>query len=101
VASPAVTFAPTPPPTGAAPLPGLARRVPGAHLAPDLRDRPPARPAQPPPAWQPRDPADVQATFDSYTVAWRRAGTVGGSVAGAVADRNPDPAHHTAMEGYQ
>ena len=87
-----VAFTPTPPPTGASPVPGLSRRVPGAHLAADLRDRPPVRPAQPPRSWQPRDPADVQATFDSYSVAWR---------AGNVADQIPGPAHHTAMEGYQ
>jgi hypothetical protein len=92
VESHAVAFAPTPPPTGAPPVPGMARRVPGAHLSPDLRDRPPVRPAQPRAAWQPRDPADVQATFDSYSVAWR---------AGNVADQIPGPAHHTAMEGYQ
>jgi hypothetical protein len=105
VESHAVAFAPTPPPTGAPPVPGMARRVPGAHLSPDLRDRPPVRPAQPRAAWQPRDPADVQATFDSYSVAWRRAGNaVGnavGNAAGTVADRSPDRAHHTAMEGYQ
>jgi signal transduction histidine kinase len=74
---------------------GLARRVPGAHLAPEIRDRTPARtPAQPAGGpWQPRDPDNVQANFDSYTVAWRRAGNVAG--------RTSDSAEQSPMEGYQ
>jgi hypothetical protein len=88
VSSPS-SFVAAPPAVG---VPGLARRVPGAHLAPDLRDRRPVRAAQPTPVWQPRDPEGVQAAFDSYTVAWRRAGSA--------ADRRPDPAT-SAMEGYQ
>jgi hypothetical protein len=53
----------------------LTRRVPGAQLAPGLRDRPPAKQRQQPAdQWQSRDPNDVRANFDSYTAAWQRAG---------------------------
>jgi hypothetical protein len=52
---------------------GLTRRVPGAHLAPGLRDRQPTRAARD--AWHSRDPEDVRASFDSYRAAWNRAGS--------------------------
>jgi signal transduction histidine kinase len=91
--APPAMGAPAPPSPGGPAVPGLARRVPGAHLSPDLRDRPPVRSVQPASIWQPRDPDGVQAAFDSYTMAWRRAGSD--------ADSGPDPAPHSAMEGFQ
>jgi signal transduction histidine kinase len=54
---------------------GLTRRVPGAHLAPGLRDRDrrPARHAQAEADWRARDPDNERSAFDSYTAAWNRA----------------------------
>jgi signal transduction histidine kinase len=94
---PSPSAAPWPRPAPAATPPvGLARRVPGAHLTEQMRNRTPGRPgqpAQPGSAWQPRNPENVQASFDSYTMAWHRAGTGAGPT--------PAPVPHPAMEGYQ
>ena len=79
----------------AAPAGGLARRVPGAHLTEQMRNRTPLRGGQPGPTWQPRNPDNVQASFDSYTMAWRRAGTA------ADPAPPPHPPPQSAMEGHQ
>jgi hypothetical protein len=45
---------------------GLERRVPGMHLAPGLRDRPPAVPSRPEHRRPNRDAAASRAAFDGY-----------------------------------
>jgi signal transduction histidine kinase len=70
--------------------PSLARRVPGAHLAPGLRDPRPGAPARRD-AWsRTRDPAAERLAFDSYSTGWARAGRH--PVAG-----RPDPAGDTDL----
>jgi signal transduction histidine kinase len=55
--------------------PGLGRRVPGAHLAPELvRDPRPGAPARRAAGRRTRDPAAERDAFDSYSTGWARAG---------------------------
>jgi hypothetical protein len=53
--------------------PALVRRIPGTHLAPGLRDRRAAVPAQRT-GGSPRNPDEERATFDSFTTGWALAG---------------------------
>jgi signal transduction histidine kinase len=54
-------------------MPTLTRRVPGAHLAPGLRDRQPGTAAPPVSGQRVRDPDTERARFDSYTSGWAQA----------------------------
>jgi signal transduction histidine kinase len=73
---------------------GLARRVPGANLAPGIRPMPPAEPQPRGGAWQARDPSAVREAFDAYTT---------GLAKGQQSQSRPAPTghHHLPRENQQ